>query len=400
MREGEVMPTKTDSLRYDIGELMKSGSFHEIVDRCHVELTMARREQRFSVEIIALLGLAQAQCSLGHFDFARDYSNQAIELAQQIRSIGLMVDGLLARARVSREGYFQTIEAHDDYRAAVDHTYDAGDMRRYGQSLLGLGEISSNPGDASKHAWKVIDIARELNDASLEARAILMLSNAFIRAGQYGKANDGLLVALQKAKSNRDRLLESIIIGQQGLVLAQDSESFQRGLEQQLTALEVARGMESIFHEFMRLYTLAMTMLAAREFDEARNYFDQMLALSQDVEHTPYEMYTLGMLGQWQEMRQQIESAQSYYGRAVEKAREVQNPAYEARYLYALGAIYQSQWEFAAARRHFNEARAIYKSLDDGRNATRVRASIVYSYLLAFASRILRMIGMGPDGHA
>ena len=223
------MPTKTDSLRYDIGELMKSGSFHEIVDRCHVELTMARREQRFSVEIIALLGLAQAQCSLGHFDFARDYSNQAIELAQQIRSIGLMVDGLLARARVSREGYFQTIEAHDDYRAAVDHTYDAGDMRRYGQSLLGLGEISSNPGDASKHAWKVIDIARELNDASMEARAILMLSNAFIRAGQYGKANDGLLVALQKAKSNRDRLLESIIIGQQGLVLAQDSESFQRG---------------------------------------------------------------------------------------------------------------------------------------------------------------------------
>ena len=62
--------------------------------------------------------------------------------------------------------------------------------------------------------------------------------------------------------------------------------------------------------------------------------------------------------------------------------------------------IYQTQWEFEAARRHFSEARAIYKSLDDGRNATRVRASIVYSYLLAFASRILRMIGMGPDGHA
>ena len=39
------MPTKTDSLRYDIRELMKSGAFNEIVDRCHVELTLARREK-------------------------------------------------------------------------------------------------------------------------------------------------------------------------------------------------------------------------------------------------------------------------------------------------------------------------------------------------------------------
>ncbi|MDE2951515.1 MAG: tetratricopeptide repeat protein [Chloroflexota bacterium] len=394
------MSTKTDSLRYDIGELLKSGSFHEVVDRCHVELTMARRERHTSIEIIALLGLAQAQCSLGHFDFARDYSNEAIELARQIRSTGLAVDGLLARARVSREGYFQTMEAYEDYRSAVDLTYDAGDMRRYAQSLLGLGEIASNPGDARKHAWKVIDIARELNDAALEARAVLMLSNSFIRAGQYGKANDGLLIALQKAKSIRDRLLESIIIGQQGLVLAQDSESFEKGLQQQLTSLEVARGMEAIFHEFMRLYTLAMTMLAARDFDEARNYFDQMLALSQDVEHKPYEMYTLGMLGQWQEMRGEFDSAISYFGRAAEVAREAHNPAYEARYLYAIGAVCQSQRDFAGARRRFSEARAIYKSLDDGRNATRVSASIVYSYLLAFASRIMRLIGMGRDDPA
>ncbi len=394
------MSTKTDSLRYDIGELMKSGSFHEVVDRCHVELTMARRERHYSIEIIALLGLAQAQCSLGHFDFARDYSNEAVELAQQIRSSGLAVDGMLARARVSREGYFQTMEAYEDYRNAVDLTYEAGDMRRYAQSLLGLGEIASNPNDARKHAWKVIDIARELKDASLEARAVLMLSNSFIRAGQYSKANDGLLVALQKAQSIRDRLLESIIIGQQGLVLAQDSDSFEKGLEQQLTSLEVARGMEAIFHEFMRLYTLAMTMLAARDFDEARNFFDQMLALSQDVEHKPYEMYTLGMLGQWQETRGELDSAISYYGRAIERAREAHNPAYEARYLYATGAVYQSQWDFASARRHFSEARAIYKSLDDGRNATRVSASIVYSYLLAFASRIMRLIGMGLDDPA
>ena len=394
------MSTKTDSLRYDISELLKAGSFHEIVDRCHLELTMARRGQRASIEIIALLGLAQAQCSLGHFDFARDYSNEAIELARQIRSNGLLVDGLLARARVAREGYFQTMEAYEDYCVAVDLTYDGGDMRRYAQSLLGLGEIASKPGDARKHAWKVIDIARELNDASLEARAVLMLSNAFIRAGQYSKANDGLLVALQKAQSIRDRLLESIIIGQQGMVLAQDSESFEKGLQQQLTALEVARGMEAIFHEFMRLYTLAMTMLAARDFDEARDYFDQMLALAQDVAHKPYEMYTLGMLGNWQELRQAFDSAISYYDRAVERAREAHNPAYEARYLYAIGAVYQAQWDFASARRHFNQAQAIYKSLNDGRNATRVRASIVYSYFLAFASRIMRMMGMGPEGPA
>ena len=390
------MPTKTDSLRYDIGELMKSGSFHEVVDRCHVELTLARREQRYSIEINALLGLAQAQCSLGHFEFARDYVNQAIELAKQIHSTGLMVDGLHARARVSREGYFQTMEAYEDYREAVDLTFNAGDMRRYGLSLLGLGEISSNPSDSSKHAWKVIDIARELNDVQLEARAVLLLANAFIRKGDFGKANDGLLVALQKAQSIKDRLLESIVIGQQGLVLAQDVDNFQKGFEQQLTALEVARGMEAIFHEFMRLYTLAMTMLAAKDIDETRNYFDQMLALSQDVQHRPYEMYTLGMLGQWQEIRGKPDVAISYYGRAVDAAREVQNPAYEARYLYALGVVYQSQSDFSDARSHFSQARVIYRSLDDGRNATRVSASIVYSYLLALASRIMRLIGIQP----
>lgn len=392
------MRTKTDSLRHDINELMKSGAFNEIVDRCHVELTLARRERRQSVEGIALLGLAGAQCSLGHFAFARDYANQALALAEEIRSIGLTVDALNARARVAREGFFQTAEASDDYLRAVDSAFTAGDMRRYAQSLLGLGEIAASPPDSSKHAWRAIDIARELNDEQLEARAILLLSNAFIRRADYKKASDGLLVALRKSQKAADRLLESVIIGQQGLVLAQESDTVQRGMEQQLTALEVARGMEAVFHEFMRLYTLAMTMMAVHDSDGARGYLDQMLALSQDVQHKPYEMYTLGMLGQWQETREQPDVAVAYYGRAVTAAREVGNPAYEARYLYALGVVYQSQWDFAGARQQFAQARAIYRSLDDGRNATRVSATIVYTYLLFFASRIMKLMGARPKG--
>ncbi len=392
------MPATVDSLRYDIESLTKSGAFSEIVDRCHVELTLARREGKHSVEVIALLGLAQAQCSLGHFDFARDYVNQAVDGAKALRSVGLMVDALLARARIAREGYLQTGEALDDYRKAVDYAFEGGDMRRYARSVLGMGEIASSPDESSKHAWKAIDIAREINDDRLEARAILLLSNAFIRKHEYSKANDGLLVALRKAQAVKDRLLESVIIGQQGLVLAQDADSFERGWEQQLTALEVARGLEAVFHEFMRLYMLAMTQTAAKDLDEARRYFDQMLALAQDIQHPPYEMYTLGLLGQWQELRRNPDSASSYYGRAVDMARAVGNPQSEARYLYALGSVYMSQWEFAAARQEFNQARAIYRSLDDGPNATRVRASIYYTYLLAVATRILRLLGARPSG--
>lgn len=390
------MPTKTDSLRYDIRELMKTGSFSEIVDRCHLELTMARRENQPRTEIIALLGLAQAQCALGHFDFARDYVSQAVELAERIRSGGLLVDALNLRARVMQEGYFQTAEAEEDYHRAVGQSFEAGDMRRYGQSLLGLGEIATQPGDAGKHAWKVIDIARALNDVHLEARAVLLLANTFIRKKDYSKANDGLLVALKKAQAAKDRLLESVIIGQQGLVLAQKPDSFQKGIEQQLTALEVARGMEAIFHEFMRLYSLAMTMLEVRDLSAARLYFDQMLALSQDVGHKPYEMYTFGMLGQWQEVNQKPDIAIAHYERAAAAARQVKNPAYEARYLYAIGAVHQAQWDFVSARQHFNDARRLYRALDDGRNATRVSASIVYTYLLAFASRIMRALGLQP----
>ena len=393
-----MMATKTDSLRYDIKELMKSGAFNEIVDRCHVELTFARREKRGSVEAVALLGLAEAQTSLGHFGFARDYVGQALERAEDIRSISLTVDALNARARVAREGFFQTAEAQEDYRRAVDLAFEAGDMRRYGGALLGMGEIAANPSESSKHAWRVIDIAREANDAQLEARAILLLSNAFLRQSEYKKASDGLLVALRKAQSIHDRLLESLIIGQQGLVLSQEVDTFQRGIEQQLTALEVARGMEAIFHEFMRLYSLAMTMMAANDFDDARNYFDQMLALSQDVDHKPYEMYSLGMLGQWHELSGKPDIAIAYFGRAVDAAREAANPAYEARYLYALGSVYQSQWDFDGARRQFVQARAIYRSLDDGRNATRVSASILYSYILALASRIMKLVGFQPKG--
>ncbi len=392
------MPATTEGLRYDIRELMKSGGFHEIVDRCHVELTLARRENQHTVEVIALLGLAQAQCSLGNFSFARDYINQAVDEAQAMASIGLMTDALNTRARIAREGFFQTGEAYEDYRAAVDHAFEAGDMRRYAQSLLGLGEIASNPADSHKHGWKVIDLAREVEDGQLEARAILLLSNAFIRKGEFGKANDGLLVALQKAQGAKDRLLESVIIGQQGLVLAQDSDTFERGLEQQLTALEVARGMEAVFHEFMRLYNLAMTMVAADDAAEARNYIDQMLALSQDIGHQPYEMYTLGMLGQWQESRGKLDVAISEYARAAELARAVNNPAYEARFMYAMGAVYQSKWDFASARQQYRGARALYKALDDGKNATRVSATIVYSYLLALTTRIMRMFGMQPKG--
>ncbi len=392
------MPATTDSLRYDIRELMKSGGFNEIVDRCHVELTLARRENQHTVEVIALLGLAQAQCSLGNFSFARDYINQAVDEAQAIASIGLMTDALNTRARIAREGFFQTGEAYEDYRAAVGHAFEAGDMRRYAQSLLGLGEIASNPSDSHKHGWRVIDLAREVKDAQLEARAILLLSNAFIRKGEFSKANDGLLVALQKAQNAKDRLLESVIIGQQGVVLAQDSDTFERGLQQQLTALEVARGTEAVFHEFMRLYNLALTMVAGDDLEEARNYIDQMLALSQDIGHQPYEMYALGMLAQWLERRGKADVAISQYGRAAELARAVNNPAYEARYLYAMGAVYQSKWDFASARQQYRQARALYSALEDGKNATRVSATIVYSYLLALTARIMRIFGLQPKG--
>ena len=392
------MPTKTDNLQSDIKELMKSGAFHEIVDRCHVELTLARREKRGSVEVTALQGLAAAQCSLGHFGFARDYVEQSLDRARDIRSSSLTVDALILRARIAREGFFQPTEASEDYRRAVDLAFEAGDMPRYAQSLLGLGEIADNPSDSIKHAWRVIDIAREIDDGQLEARAILLLSNAFIRLQDFNKASDGLLVALRKAQAASDRLLESVIIGQQGLVLAQASDTFQRGIEQQLTALEVARGLESIFHEFMRLYTLAMTMLVADDLGEARNYFDQMLALSQDVGHKPYEMYTLGMLGQWHERKDKPDAAIACFGRAADAARDVGNPAYEARYLYALGAVYQAQWDFEEARRHYVLARSIYRSLEDSRNATRISASLLYSYLLGFASRIMKLIGIQPGG--
>ena len=100
--------------------------------------------------------------------------------------------------------------------------------------------------------------------------------------------------------------------------------------------------------------------------------------------------------GNGKNLRGKPDIAISFYGRAVESARTVGNPAYEARYLYALGAVYQAQWEFVAARSHFKEAKAIYQALDDGRNATRVRATIVYSYLLAVASRIMNLLGLRP----
>ena len=268
------MPTKVDNLRNDINELMKKGEFNAIVDRCHVELTLARRERQRDVEIIALLGLAAAQCSLGNFEFARDYATQSVDLSQKTRKMGLYVDALNLRARVAREGYFQTGEAYQDYLDAVNYAYEAGDMCRYGQSVLGLGEISSSPSDSNKHAWKVIDIAREINDKHLEARAVLLLGNSFIRRGDYDKASDAFLVALELAKASGDRLMESVIIGQQGLVLVQREDLFEKGVQQQITALEVARGMESVFHEVMRLYTLGTTMLAINDMSEARNYYE------------------------------------------------------------------------------------------------------------------------------
>lgn len=391
------MTTRTDSLRYDISRLMKAGSYHDIVDRCHVELTLARRENRFTVEIIALLGLAAAQCSLGHFGFARDYVNQAVESADTIRSVGLLVDALILRARIAREGYLQTAEAQEDYERAVNLAFEAGDMRRYGRALLGMGEIAAQPGESGKQAWRIIDIARELNDEQLEARAILLLANAFIRKGEHSKASDGLLVALRKAQAVKDRLLESVIIGQQGLALAQHADSFDRGIQQQLTALEVARGMEAVFHEFMRLHTLASTLMAAGKHSDALNYLDEMLALAQDVAHKPYEMYTLGILGQLNAAAGKPASARRYFALAVDAARELAHPAYEARYLYALGAVYQAQWDFTSARAQYKQARSLYLSLADGRNATRVRATVVYTYFLAFAARILKLMGMQPS---
>ena len=95
--------------------------------------------------MIALLGLADAQCSLGHFAFARDYVEQALSRAEDIHSIGQTVDALNVRARIAREGFFQTAEAEEDYQRAVDLAFESGRYAAVRAVAAGLGRDRRQP---------------------------------------------------------------------------------------------------------------------------------------------------------------------------------------------------------------------------------------------------------------
>jgi len=392
------MPAKTQSLHHAIDALMRQGRYSELVDRCHIELTLARREGKRGQECLALQGLAQGQCSLGNFAFARDYAQEALELAEADLPPSAVVDALLLRARIAREGYLDSPAAAEDAERAVSLAHEAGDMRRYASALLAMGEAAKQADDAQKHAWRCIDLARDLADECLEARAILLLGNSFIRKQKGSQASDALFVALEKAQKLQHRLLESVIIGQQGAVLAQSSESFARGMQQQKIALEASRNRQAVYHEYMRLYSMARSYTKHEMREQARASLDEMLALAQDIQHEPYAMYALGLLGQYHEQGGQLRHALDLYSQAREQAQALCRPSSEARYSYAIGMLRQKQWQFAPARHEFQAARALYRSIDDSANATRVLAAIAYSYLLQLLVRCKRMLGMQPAG--
>lgn len=156
----------------------------------------------------------------------------------------------------------------------------AGDIRGQIKSEIINGKLIlklSDPYKARTELTKTVDLARSVNDAGLEAEALLELSMTFSLSGEYDQAGELVTQAMQLAKKTKNESLLCQALTSQGAVydnlgLQQEAESTFR------KALEIAVRIRSPKQELRLLTNLAISAARKADYPNAIHRFREAMS--------------------------------------------------------------------------------------------------------------------------
>jgi tetratricopeptide (TPR) repeat protein len=280
---------------------------------------------------------------VGNYSNAIDYVRQAEDYSTSVANTELALYTQVVRiTALLRLG--QLDEALQHAREALRRDQLAGNRKEEGRTVNVMGLIAlerKESSNAQKYLLEALEIAREIKDPSLEARALsnLALAEGSLN-GSYALAREYYEHSYEIAHQIGDRISECHGLGNMGF----------------------AAGMQG-------------------DFVAARSYHEQALTIAREVGNPYLEIVTLINLSALSSLQNEPQSALQHAHLAAELAQKTSDASWEGWALLYMGHAYSLQNEVVLAQSAYRKSIAIRNKLDQSSLAMEPIAGLVETYL-------------------
>ena len=377
--------------------LAEKGQYQQARDQLTMALERTRSIEDLTMEARSLTGLARIERLAGrHADAAGHYrdlaelerglgnrtaatrslvdaaevlmdSNQpqeALSLAEEARPMLAEIDDprlyhrCLGVIGMIYAGMDRVNEAINHLMQASEYASRAGDTAGEARWLAGVGEALVQFGeleDAAYAAERCAEIAVEIEDRSLQGRAVALKGSINLAQGRLDGAEDCIHRALVVAREGGDRQAQL-----RYLELLVHIAQHRQQPDVALRYLREAVDLADLFAPAdvrARLHgRLARWHQSIGTLDEAAEHYQAAFETAEQAESTTYMLRALQGLAGVQDAAENYDAAVDSYQRAVELAESAGDPRSQLALNYNLGALLYDREQDAQARKYLNRA--------------------------------------------
>ncbi|MAU10155.1 MAG: hypothetical protein CL607_10060 [Anaerolineaceae bacterium] len=387
-------------LRTGIVDMMALGDFQRVIDICKKTLVAARDAHDPITEAMSLVGLAASHRGLGKYKDALILANGAIDQSRSAGVAEVTCNALLERATILHTGHLQFYEARDDYREVLNLAHDIGYVAGVSQALCGLAAVMlavGQTGTVHAYARETLDIATEIDDATLQIEALHVLGLYYVEVRNHDLALQALSDALARAMDHKFAILQAYVldaIGVLHLAMKQPSKS----LSYFGRAYEIARQSHYAALESAVMLHLGETYIAQDDFAEARKCYDAVVRKSDDTNTPIIEAQASLHIAILHLHQREPILAVDYQRRAADIAHRAMNPYFESQALQQLAATERIMSHYDAAIAAFTSALDIERALENDKAVREIIAAILWTRVLSVVDKVLRLLHLRQDG--
>jgi tetratricopeptide (TPR) repeat protein len=249
---------------------------------------------------------------------------------------------------------------------------------------------------AGRYAREAVAAAQEVNYRYGLAIALSLAGSA--AANQKGdKALQAYEDALAIARQEGFVLVELGLVGSIGQLVSDAGRYQEDGLKMLEKALNQARELRSVPHEFTAYYRMGRVYEGQSKLDEAAKVYGDMLERAQSWGAKSYEGVAFFNLGISAYARQHHDDAIANFQQALNISRETKNPYQEAQIEQAMGVAYSVVHDWDSALSHYMAARSLYDSLESHAMSNSLLQNIFLIYCNRIWEGFLKFIGFGAN---
>lgn len=294
---------------------------------------------------------------------AMEQYRQALSDAEALGNTLLMAESNFNIAEIYLE-QSQFGEAMDYYRLSLAGYEKAGDAASQFWCYTGMGIVqkqSANYRDAVNFYTTALQMAKELELTYEEAICYNNLGSVYLKTGEFAMAMESYQKAIEVFRKLDDEAAVSDCLNNIGNLFSDHSDPF-RALEYYRQSLEIAKRLNDEYRLIIRSINMAGAYLALNDFDNARQFLDDGLALSEKSGYKSFLASCNMLYGKLHEIRNDPIIASAYYRKSADLYAETGEKAEQGEALIALSASLLSRNENREALKYAEEALRLAES--------------------------------------